>query len=95
MVSGTSLPTIQSYKVKNIDDAAMTLAALIKRYIQNTLRQTGIGFLKIVRLYCQPNFLVQFLLVQFLAGLLVWQLLFWVEQNTSVSNFRKMEPVTV
>ena len=81
------IPTIQSYKVKNIDDAAMTLAALIKRYIQNTLRQTGIGFLKIVRLYCQPSFLVQ--------DLLVWQLLFWVEQNISVSNFRKMDPVTV
>ena len=30
VVSGTSLPTIQSYKVKNIDDAAMTLAGLIK-----------------------------------------------------------------
>ena len=36
VVSGTSLPTIQSYKVKNIDDAAMTLAGHSSNDISKT-----------------------------------------------------------
>ena len=72
----------------------MTPAGLIKRYIQNTLalRQTGTGLLKIVRLYCQQTFLVH---PGSQKQLLVWQLLFWAEQNTSVPHFSIMDPVAV